>query len=58
MKGINFVTNSDGEKIALLIDLKEPDDAIIEILEEIEDLIDKINIKLDKILETLNDISI
>ncbi len=27
-------------------------------IEEIEDLIDKINIKLDKILETLNDISI
>jgi hypothetical protein len=40
MKGINFVTNDKGEKIALQLDLKNPDEKMIELIEEIEDIID------------------
>jgi|AntAceMinimDraft_17_1070374.scaffolds.fasta_scaffold00971_1 hypothetical protein len=40
MKGLNFLTNDKGERIALQIDLKNPDKVLIEYLEDLEDLID------------------
>jgi len=40
MKGINFITNDKGEKIALQLDLQNPDEKMIELIEEIEDIID------------------
>jgi hypothetical protein len=40
MKGINFVTNDKGKKIALQLDLQNPDERMIELIEEIEDIID------------------
>ena len=40
MKGLNFVTNDKGERIALQIDLREPDKRLIEYLEYLEDMID------------------
>ena len=43
MKGLNFVTNDKGERIALMIDLKSKSyigKDYIEYLEELEDIID------------------
>ncbi len=40
MKGINYVTNDKGEKVAVIIDLKEHDKAINQYIEDLEDLID------------------
>jgi hypothetical protein len=51
MKGINFVTNAKGEKVGLVIDLKNHDKVINEYLEDLFDLID-INSRKDE--ETLS----
>jgi len=51
MKGISFVTNAKGEKVGLMIDLKDHDKAINEYLEDLFDLID-INSRKDE--ETLS----
>ena len=51
MKGINFVTNAKGEKVGLMIDLKNHDKVINEYLEDLFDLID-INSRKDE--ETLS----
>jgi len=51
MKGISFVTNTKGEKVGLMIDLKDHDKAINEYLEDLFDLID-INSRKDE--ETLS----
>ena len=39
MKGVNYITNDKGEKIALQIELKTKQEVTIEYLEEIEDII-------------------
>ena len=51
MKGINFVTNANGKKIGLMIDLENHDKVINEYLEDLFDLID-INSRKDE--ETLS----
>ncbi|HAN17180.1 MAG: hypothetical protein A2X13_06105 [Bacteroidetes bacterium GWC2_33_15] len=40
MKGISFVTNAKGEKVGLMIDLKDHDKVINEYIEDLFDLID------------------
>lgn len=47
MKGINFVTNAKGEKVGLMIDLKNHDKVINEYIEDLFDLID-INSRKDE----------
>ena len=47
MKGISFVTNDKGEKVGLMIDLKNHDKVINEYLEDLFDLID-INSRKDE----------
>ena len=47
MKGINFVTNAKGEKVGLMIDLKNHDKVIDEYIEDLFDLID-INSRKDE----------
>ena len=40
MKGIKYITDAKGEKIAIMIDLKNHDKIINEYLEDLEDLIE------------------
>ena len=47
MKGISFVTNAKGEKVGLMIDLKDHDKVINEYIEDLFDLID-INFRKDE----------
>jgi hypothetical protein len=51
MKGIRFVTNAKGERVGLMIDLKNHDKLLNEYL---EDLIDLIEINARKEEETLS----
>lgn len=51
MKGIRFVTNAKGERVGLMIDLKNHDKLINEYL---EDLLDLIEINTHKEEETLS----
>jgi len=40
MKGINYVTNDKGEKVAVMIDLTDHDQRINEYIEDLVDLIE------------------
>jgi|AntAceMinimDraft_17_1070374.scaffolds.fasta_scaffold04996_3 glutamyl-tRNA reductase len=39
MKGVNYVTNDKGEKLAMIIDINNPKNITTEYLEELEDII-------------------
>ena len=44
MKGINYLTNDKGKKVAIQIDLNKHDKAVDEFLMDLEDILDAENI--------------
>jgi len=51
MKGVNYITDDSGEKIALQIDLQSKGETTLEYLEEIEDIIAVELLKNDKAVD-------